>query len=159
MTDIRVPLIRSPGRITLETSAGIESATGNGVFQANVERLRLLFGDLHAAIEDLQTQQRQSLHELQQVAVELAAAAASWLTMAAIDRNQFNVEQLIGESIEQLGGNSPVTVRLSLRPMSCSHNCSRQTMSACRCRPMCRSSVIPLWHAGAAPQHPTGSHS
>jgi flagellar biosynthesis/type III secretory pathway protein FliH len=33
--------------------------------------------------------------------------------MTVIDRNQFNIEQLVARSIEELGGVAPVTVRLN----------------------------------------------
>ena len=115
MNDIRIPFTRSPGRVSLSALAAEDGSdpTNNETSVAGIQVLQQLFGSLHAAIEDLQTQQRQSLRELQQVAIELAAAAASWLTMTVIDRNQFNIEQLVAQSIEHLGGVSPVTVRLS----------------------------------------------
>ena len=65
------------------------------------------------AVSELEARQRQSLQELQHVAVELATAAASWLTMAAIDRNQFHVEELISQSVSQLQGKGQLTVHLN----------------------------------------------
>jgi len=108
MTDIRISFNRSPGRVRLVTLA-----SDGSVPSTEVDQLKQLFGGLNVAIEDLQRQQRQSIQELQHVAIELAAAAASWLTQAAIDRDQFNLEQLITSSIEQLGGTSLITVRLN----------------------------------------------
>lgn len=115
MNDIRIPFTRSPGRVSLSTlpaEDGSDSANSEPSV-AGIEIVQQLFGSLHAAIEDRQAQQRQSLHELQLVAIELAAAAASWLTMTVIDRNQFNIEQLVARSIEELGGVAAVTVRLN----------------------------------------------
>lgn len=113
--EIRVPFSRSPSSVRLAAATADDGtdATGIDTSAAGMQILQQLCDGLHTAIVDLQTQQRQSLGELQQVAVELAVAAASWLTMTAIDRDQFNLHQLIAAAIDHLGGNSPVTVRLN----------------------------------------------
>lgn len=114
MTDIRIPFVRSPERVFLADPAAIVAAAEQEQRQAlEAQQLQQLLGGLHQAVSELQTSRRQSLRELQEVAVELASAAAAWLTMAAIDRNQFNLDQLIAQSIDQLGGSAPLTVRLN----------------------------------------------
>jgi flagellar biosynthesis/type III secretory pathway protein FliH len=61
----------------------------------------------------LQASHRQSLGEMQAVAVELATVAASWLVGAAIDREMFAVDDLIMKSLEHLDLNQSVKVRLN----------------------------------------------
>ena len=71
------------------------------------------FGKLTAeAVQELQTQHQQSLGEMQEVAVELATAAASWLVGYAIDRDMFAVDELILKALEHLELNQSVKVRL-----------------------------------------------
>ncbi|MEZ6062789.1 MAG: FliH/SctL family protein [Planctomycetaceae bacterium] len=75
--------------------------------------LRELFGQLEEAISDVRQQQRNSLQELQQAAVELAVGAASWLVSAAIDRDHFAVDELVSQAIQQLGGGEKVRIQLN----------------------------------------------
>jgi flagellar biosynthesis/type III secretory pathway protein FliH len=108
MTDIRIPFNRSPDRVRL-----VILAPDGRVPLTEVDQLKQLLGGLNVAIQDLQRQQSQSIQELQHVAIELATAAAAWLTQASIDRGQFNLQQLIESSVEQLGGDSSIAVRLN----------------------------------------------
>ncbi|WP_437205269.1 FliH/SctL family protein [Planctomicrobium sp. SH664] len=73
-----------------------------------------LFGNLHAAVEHLEERRHQSLQELQQVAIELAVAAASQLTFRAIEADQFGVEMLVQQAIDRLGLHEPL--QLALHP-------------------------------------------
>jgi flagellar biosynthesis/type III secretory pathway protein FliH len=110
MTNLRVPFTRSPRQVVLLAKGEQHPFVKPGY---TPEQLQQLFSGLAMAISELEEKQRQSLQEMQHVAIELAAAAASWLTMAAIDRNQFHIEQLIADSVMQLRGNGPLTVRLN----------------------------------------------
>lgn len=78
-----------------------------------IARLQQLLADAAEAIQELQTQHRQSLGEMQEVAVELAVAAASWLVGVAIDRGMFAVDDLIMKSLEHLELTQPVKIRLN----------------------------------------------
>ena len=98
------------------TSQEIVTAEQVGLGRADPEeisRLQQLLADATEAIQELQAQQRQSLSETQEVAVELAAAAASWLVGVAIDRSMFAIDDLIMKSLDQLGVSQPVKIRLN----------------------------------------------
>jgi flagellar biosynthesis/type III secretory pathway protein FliH len=64
------------------------------------------------AVDQLHEQRRQSLEELQQVSVELAIAAASWILGVAIDADQFAVDDLVRRAIERLDADTGINVRL-----------------------------------------------
>jgi len=85
----------------------------SGVDQEEICRLQQLLADAAEAVQELQTQHRQSLGEMQEVAVELATAAASWLVGYAIDRDMFAVDDLILKALEHLELNQSVKVRLN----------------------------------------------
>ncbi|MCA9012252.1 MAG: hypothetical protein KDB01_21010 [Planctomycetaceae bacterium] len=98
------------------TSQEIVTAEQVGLGRADPEeisRLQQILADATEAIQELQAQQRQALSETQEVAVELAAAAASWLVGVAIDRNMFAIDDLIMKSLDHLGASQPVKVRLN----------------------------------------------
>ena len=84
-----------------------------GVDPAEITRLQQLLADTAEALQDLQAQHRQSLGEMQEVTVELAVAAASWLIGTAIDRDLFAVDDLILKSLENLEWNQSVRVQLN----------------------------------------------
>lgn len=110
MTNLRVPFTQPPRQVVLLAKGQQNPFVKPGY---TPEQLQQLFGGLAMAITELEDRQRQSLQELQHVAIELATAAASWLTMAAIDRDQFHIEQLIADSVSQLQGNGPLKVHLN----------------------------------------------
>ncbi len=83
-----------------------------GVDPDEIRRLQQLLADAAEAVQELQTQHQQSLGEMQEVAVELATAAASWLVGYAIDRDMFAVDELILKALEHLELNQSVKVRL-----------------------------------------------
>ena len=80
---------------------------------ADAVQIRKLLSDVAESIDELQSQHRQSLGEMQEVAVELATAAASWLVGAAIEKEYFAVDDLILKAFEHLDLSQPVTVRLN----------------------------------------------
>lgn len=75
--------------------------------------LQQVVNEVGLAIADLQQQQRTTLGELQQAAVELAVAAASWLTGAALDRDQFAVDELVEQMIKELNREQPLRIYLN----------------------------------------------
>lgn len=75
--------------------------------------LKRMLADAADLVTELQEQHRQSLSELQEVAVELASAAASWLVGIAIERDAFAVDDLIRKALQQLDIDQPVRVRLN----------------------------------------------
>jgi len=111
------PLSRSSAVPVLSNSVHdvvtAEQVGMGGIEPEEITRLQQLLADTTEALQDLQAQHRQSLGEMQEVAVELAVAAASWLTGAAIDRNVFAVDDLILKSLEHLELNQSVRVRLN----------------------------------------------
>lgn len=71
-----------------------------------------LLESIHEAVEEFEARRKQSLEELQLLAVELAVAAASNLVAQAIDRDEYGVEQLVQEAIGRLGMEQPITISL-----------------------------------------------
>jgi hypothetical protein len=84
-----------------------------GVSDEELTDLRQMLADTAELVMELQDQHRQSLQEMQEVAVELATAATSWLTGVAIDRGEFAVDDLIRKALHQMEIDQPVRVRLN----------------------------------------------
>ncbi len=84
-----------------------------GVSEEELTDLRQMLANTAELVTELQDQHRQSLHEMQEVAVELATAATSWLTGVAIDRGEFAVDDLIRKALHQMEIDQPVRVRLN----------------------------------------------
>ena len=84
-----------------------------GISDEEVAGLRTLLASTAEMVLELQEQHRQSLSEMQEVAVELASAAASWLVGVAIERNDFAVDDLIRKALQQMEIDQPVRVRLN----------------------------------------------
>ena len=84
-----------------------------GVTDEELTDLRQMLADTAELVMELQDQHRQSLQEMQEVAVELATAATSWLTGVAIDRGEFAVDDLIRKALHQMEIDQPVRVRLN----------------------------------------------
>jgi hypothetical protein len=106
-----VPVWNSP-----EHLAGMEKVAeppAPMISDEDLSDLRNLLEQAVASVDELQQQHRQSLQEMQEVAVELALAAASALTGAAIDRGQFAVDDLILQALDQMQVTEPVRVRMN----------------------------------------------
>ena len=84
-----------------------------GVDPEEISRLQQILADAAEAVVELQSQHRQSLGEMQEIAVELATAAASWLVGVAIENDMFAVDDLILKAFEHLELNQSVKVRLN----------------------------------------------
>jgi len=84
-----------------------------GVSEEELGELKLMLASVAELVIELQEQHRQSLNEMQEVAVELASAAASWLVGVAIDRDQFAVDDLIRNALQHMELDQPVRVRLN----------------------------------------------
>ncbi|MCA9033768.1 MAG: hypothetical protein KDA91_01500 [Planctomycetaceae bacterium] len=80
-----------------------------------MRQLHELMTTVAESVTELQEQQRQSLDELQHVAVELAVVAASWLTGVAIDAGQFAVDDIIRLALKRMEADTPV--RVCLHPL------------------------------------------
>lgn len=106
-----VPVWNSPGHLSeLEKAAEPPAPM---IAEEDLADLRNLLEQAVASVEELQQQHRQSLQEMQEVAVELAVAAASALTGAAIDRGQFAIDDLILQALDQMQVTEPVRVRMN----------------------------------------------
>ncbi len=84
-----------------------------GVSEEELHDVKQLLANAAEMVLELQEQHRQSLSEMQEVAVELAAAAASWLVGFAIEHDMFAIDDLIRKSLHQLELDQPVRVRLN----------------------------------------------
>ncbi|MFG0333184.1 MAG: FliH/SctL family protein [Maioricimonas sp. JB049] len=71
-----------------------------------------LLESINEAVEEFEVRRKQSLEELQLLAVELAVAAASNLVAQAIDRDEYGIEQLVSEAIGKLGMEQPIAISL-----------------------------------------------
>jgi hypothetical protein len=71
-----------------------------------------LIGNLEDLIRDHEEKRKQSLSELQLLAVELAIAAASQVVHQAIEADQFGVRGLVDGLIDKLGLADPIRVAL-----------------------------------------------
>ena len=91
----------------------VESHTVAAIDPEDIRELKSLLVDAAEAVTELQNQHRQSLSELQDVAVELASAAASWLMGVAIERDMFAIDDLILKALQHMELDQPVRVRLN----------------------------------------------
>ncbi|MDB4733511.1 flagellar assembly protein FliH [Planctomicrobium sp.] len=73
-----------------------------------------LLGQLLESVKAIDQRREQSLLEMQQVAIELAIAAASHLVETVIEEDRFGIEDLIQSTFEQAG--SDRSLRFSLHP-------------------------------------------
>lgn len=110
------PIARS-GAVPVLSGAAHEVVTAeqmgfNDVDPEDIARLKQLLTDAVDEVNELKTQNRQSLGEMQEVAVELATAATSWLVGFAIEKDLFAVDDLVLRALEQLGLTDNVKVRL-----------------------------------------------
>lgn len=111
-----------------ETAAAAPAAAADpGVSQAEHQQMTALLAQLVESVLDLQDQQRQSLSEMQHAAVELAVAAASWLTGAAIEAGQFAVDDLVKMALHRLEADTPVRVHMNPRDHSLLKTLTDQT--------------------------------
>ena len=97
------------------------------------EELKQLTGmvvQLVETVQELQQQQRQSLTEMQQATVELAVAAASWMTGTAIEADQFAVDDLVRLALQRLEADAPVRVHLNPQDHALLVSLLRQTPEA-----------------------------
>ncbi len=74
--------------------------------------LRPLLESISASIEEVEERRRQSLGEMQHVAIELAVAVASQLVFQALEREQFGVEELVRSAVEKMELDGPMTIAL-----------------------------------------------
>ena len=123
MTTVRLQFARSPQQVRIQSAA--EQATESEQQEQQPgfteEQIQQMFSGLAMAISELENKQRQSINELQQVAIELAVTAASGLTGAIIECGQFRIDQLVAESLAQLQTTGPVTLHLHPQDLELFH--------------------------------------
>ena len=142
MTRLRIHLPRCPSRLSLRAGSVVDSAgplTPAVLVQAEkttlsqesfenllalrdradsaaLEESRRASGlleEVSAALVALHQQRQELLAELQAAAVELAVAAAAWLTGAIVRADQFAVDELVQAAVKQLQTPEAVLVRLN----------------------------------------------
>lgn len=84
-----------------------------GPSEEELADLKQLLVNAADQVTELRQIQRQSLEEVQEVAVELASAAASFLVGFAIDRDIFAIDDLIRKALHQMDADQSVRVRLN----------------------------------------------
>lgn len=105
LADPGVPFVRNPQ----SNPAALTRAQ-----QDEVEAVQRILGQIADAVTELQTQQRQRLEEMRQVAVELAVAVASRLVHERVEAGNCAAEGLVRQALECL--NTPLPVRVFLHP-------------------------------------------
>lgn len=105
------PEARLPSRLPEEHAPPAEPKLDNEASDQR-EQVQQVLGSMIAAVRQLDEWQRESLDELQQVAVELALAIASRIVHKKLEADEFAVEELVREVGARLGTGKPLTVRL-----------------------------------------------
>lgn len=72
-----------------------------------------LLESLQEAFGELEARRKSSLAELQEVAIELAMAAATHVVRQTLDRDQFGIDTVVGEMLQRISANEPVRVALN----------------------------------------------
>lgn len=107
-----VPVLSSLSAATHDIVTPEEIGLG-GPSDEELADLRQLLTNAADQAAELRQMQRQSLSELQEVAVELAAAAASFLVGYAVDNSVFAIDDLIRKALLLMEADQPVRVRLN----------------------------------------------
>ncbi len=107
-----VPVLSSLSGATHDIVTPEEMGLG-GPSEEELADLRQLLINAADQAAELRQIQRQSLDELQEVAIELAAGAASFLVGYAIDNNVFAIDELVKKALHQMEADQPVRVRLN----------------------------------------------
>jgi len=97
------------GPVTRET---IATPAAQAPIVSDDQRASELLQSIFELVRDLEERRKQSLDELQEVAVDLAMAAASQIVRKAIDRNEFGCEQIVSELLARMGTSGPVRIAL-----------------------------------------------
>ena len=103
------PPVSDPATTSAPAAVAPEADNAERI-QEQLEYLQNLLNDVGRAVEDLQDQHRNTTTEMQETAVELAVVAASWLTRAAIDADEFAVDDLVREMVAHLQHEKPVRI-------------------------------------------------
>jgi hypothetical protein len=116
MRHIRIPLTAPIGQVRLKHAAAPAAAAPSLPTAAPREEdeaaLQRLTESLLELLTEHEARRRQSLQELQHVAVELAIVAASQIVAQAIDAGVFAVESLVAEAVATLGRSERIVVAL-----------------------------------------------
>ena len=107
-----VPVLSSLSGATHDIVTPEEMGLG-GPSEEELADLRQLLTNAADQAAELRQMQRQSLDELQEAAVELAASAASFLVGYAIDNSVFAIDELIKKALHVMDADQPVRVRLN----------------------------------------------
>ena len=122
---IRLLLNQSPSHVRLATCdaqsaapetpqpAPAEEPSDTEKIAEQLNYLQQLLNEVGFAIEELQQQHRESLTEMQQATIELSIAAASWIVGAAIDADQFAVDDLVQQMVDRLNTDQPIRVMMN----------------------------------------------
>lgn len=126
---IRLLLNQSPSHIRLRSSdeenaarppvapppqpAPADETADTDKIAEQLSYLQQLLNEVGFSIEELQQQHRDTLTELQQASIELAVSAASWIVGAAIDANQFAIDDLVQAMVDRLNTDEPIRVMMN----------------------------------------------
>lgn len=76
------------------------------------QQLREGLEELAHQVQALRDQQSQALQELQQVAVELAISAASWVTRVLVDQGEWSVDQLVAQGVARFSPQESIKIHI-----------------------------------------------
>ncbi|QDU40251.1 flagellar assembly protein H [Maioricimonas rarisocia] len=104
--------VRLSGTESQEAAAAREAALSAAPAPPPEPPIAPMLESINEAVEEFEARRKQSLEELQLLAVELAVAAASNLVAQAIDRGEYGIEQLVKDAVGKLGMEQPITISL-----------------------------------------------
>jgi len=117
-----------------DNAAGATDRTQERIAEQELSQARQILERIAEAIDELEARRSNSLEEMQRAAVELAVAVGEHLARAALEKDEYAVEDLVSEAIEKLGPGGPIRVhlhpddlallsrRLSARPEWCGND-------------------------------------
>ena len=79
---------------------------------AALAELRDVLSSITDAVAESEAARRQSIDELQQLAIELSTAIAGELLFRSIDANEHNVVALVAAAVDKLGLDAPLSIAL-----------------------------------------------
>jgi flagellar biosynthesis/type III secretory pathway protein FliH len=76
------------------------------------QELKVIGEEIQTQLEEMERRRQQSLEELQVLAVELAVEITSQLMRRVVERNEFPIQELVGEAISRLEAAQQISIRL-----------------------------------------------
>ena len=100
-------------RVATRGEAGASrAAAAEQALLAAFESVNRLLCQLNEQVQELEQQRRESVDELQRVAIDLAMFATSQILQREVQANEFPIEKLVQMAVERLGAHQQLVFRL-----------------------------------------------